>query len=36
MRSEHEGFREQFNRVKDQMERIEKEALVYSEKFEQY
>jgi hypothetical protein len=36
MRSEHEGFRETFNAVKDKIERIEKEAYLYNEKFVEY
>ena len=36
MRSEHEGFRDTFNVMRDKIERIEKEAYLYNEKFLQY
>jgi len=36
MRSEHEGFRETFSVMKDKIERIEKEAYLYNDKFVEY
>jgi hypothetical protein len=36
MRSEHEGFRETFNIMRDKIDRVEKEAVLYNDKFIEY